>query len=303
MLKPVKQLCVAGIFTAAALFTMPACSGSDNATDEGTETDSTGGNSGMKIQKAQNVFYSIPSPIETSSLLQKAGASYDKEFLNPIENKSKYNSTASKALNLGVYGSDLSFTSIFDQTQESMFYLECTNYLAKGLGINGAFGESTINRIETNKDNRDSLLQIISDAFWASDSYLKENDRPNTSALIVAGGWIEGLYIATRVAATTKNEEVSTRIGEQKLSLENLIGLLESCGKDENVEPVLNDLRSLKTTYDKISTGTGKTEVSTDPKSKVTTIGGSSPMTVTKEQLEEITKKVEGIRNNIINKQ
>lgn len=289
---------------AAMILALPACSGSDSATDESSEAiDTAGGNSEMKVQKAQNVFYSIPSPIETSSLLQKAGASYDKDFLNPIENVSKYSSTASKALNLGVYGSDLSFTSIFDQTQESMLYLKCANNLAGGLGISGAFGESTISRIETNQDNRDSLLQIISDAFWASDSYLKDNDRPNTSALIVAGGWIEGLYIATRVAAKTKNQDVVTRIGEQKLSLENLIGLLESCGKDENIEPVLSDLKGLKASYDKITMTSTQAEVSTDPNTKVTTIGGSSSVSVSKEQLAEITKKVEGIRNTIINKQ
>jgi hypothetical protein len=297
-------LCAAGMFFAAAMILMPSCSGSENATDESAEAaDSSGTNNTMKVQKTQNVFYSIPSPIETSSLLQKAGATYDADFLNPIENVSKYNSTSGKALNLGVYGADLSFTSIFDQTQESMLYLKCTNKLASGLGISGAFGESTISRIEANQENRDSLLQIISDAFWASDSYLKENDRPNTSALIVAGGWVEGLYIATRVAGATKNEEVVTRIGEQKLSLENLIGMLESCGKDENIEPVLNDLRGLKSTYDKLKTKSSKTEVSTDPKTKVTTIGGGEGMTVSKEQLAEITKKVEGIRNNIINKQ
>jgi hypothetical protein len=302
-IKTAKQFCVAGILIASALFMLPACSGSDNATDETSEVDTASGNEEMKVMKAQNVFYSIPSPIETSSLLQKAGADYNADYLNPIENVSKYNSTSSKALNLGVYGSDLSFTSIFDQTQESMLYLKCANKLASGLGISGAFGESTVGRIEANQDNRDSLLQIISDAFWQSDAYLKENDRPNTSALIVAGGWIEGLYIATRVAETTNNPDVITRIGEQKLSLENLIGLLESCGKDDNVEPLLNDLRSLKAIYDKVKMESSKAEVSTDPNTKVTTIGGNSSITVTKEQLAEISKKVAEIRNTIISKQ
>lgn len=302
-LNNIKQYSAAFTIAAGVILAFPSCSGSDSTTEDTTGVDTLEEVNEMKVTKAQNVFYSIPSPIETSALLQKAGASYDADFLNPIENVSKYNSTASKALNLGVYGSDLSFTSIFDQTQESMLYLKCANKLASGLGINGAFGEATIARIEANMDNRDSLLSIISDAFWASDSYLKDNGRPNTSALIVAGGWIEGLYIATKVAASTKNEEVTTRIGEQKLSLENLIGLLESTGKDETVTTVLNDLKDLKQSFDKIEMKTAVADVSTDEKSKVTTIGGNTSVSISKEQLEEITKKVEAIRNNIINQQ
>ena len=303
LLTNIKQYGAAVALATGVILAFPSCTGTENTTDDITDGDTLGGDENLKVTKAQNVFYSIPSPIETSSLLQKAGASYNADFLNPIDNVSKYNSTASKALNLGVYGSDLSFTSIFDQTQESMLYLKCTNKLATGLGINGAFGESTISRIEQNMENRDSLLSIISDAFWSSDSYLKDNGRPNTSALIVAGGWIEGLYIATKVAATTKNEEVITRIGEQKLSLENLIGLLESCGKDEAIDPLLADMKDLKASFDKVDIKSSAAEVSTDANSKVTTIGGNSSVTVSKEQLAEITKKVETVRNKIINQQ
>src|SRR3954470_11616837 len=194
-----------------------------------------------KNPKAQEVFYSIPSPIETISLLKAAGAKYNAAYLNPIDNVSKYTSVTSKALNLGTYGSDLSFTSMFDQTQESMLYLRCANKLASGLGINSAFNESTTNRLESNLQNRDSLLNIIADSYWTTDAYLKDNGQPGVSALIVAGGWVEGLYIGTQIANSTQNKEVITRIGEQKLSLENLIALLESYKADNaGIVAVLN---------------------------------------------------------------
>jgi hypothetical protein len=273
--------------------------GSGNSDGSAGENDTTETDN-MKAVQAQNVFYSIPSPIEVASLIKKAGAKYDKSYLNPIESVSKYTSSISKALNLGVYGTDLSFTSIFEQTQESMLYLKCANTLASGLGISGAFGAATVARVEANMDNRDSLLEIISDAFWTSDSYLKENDRPNTSALIIAGGWIEGLYIATKVAETTTSTEIDTRIGEQKLSLQNLIALIESYGKDETTDFVLNDLKSLKQLYDNVQFNKSKVEVSTDNKSQVTTIGGGSSVSMSKEQLKEISAKIQSVRNNII---
>ena len=251
--------------------------------------------------KAQNVFYSIPSPIETTTLLKAAGAKYNAKILNPIENSSKYETVASKALNLGVYGSDLSFTSFFDQTQESMLYLRCTNKLASGLGISGAFDESTTSRIEANMQNRDSLLAIISDSYWNADAYLKDNGQPGVSALIVAGGWIEGLYIATQIAATTKNEGIVTRIGEQKLSLENLISLLESYKAENDAIPsLLIQFTDLMKTFDVIPANANETVTVTDTVKKVSTISNGSDFKLNPVQLKQISDKCAEIRNKII---
>lgn len=251
--------------------------------------------------KAQNVFYSIPSPIETTTLLKAAGAKYNSKILNPIENVSKYETVAAKALNLGVYGSDLSFTSIFDQTQESMLYLRCTNKLASGLGISGAFDETTTSRIESNMQNRDSLLAIISDSYWNADSYLKENGQPGVSALIVAGGWIEGLHIATQIAATTKNEGIVARIGEQKLSLDNLIALLDSYkAENEAIPTLLAQFNDLKKVFDAIPSTATETTTTTDTAKGVSTISNGSSFKLTPEQLKQITDKCSEIRNKII---
>jgi hypothetical protein len=287
------------IIALAATISSCGSTASDNENVTGTDT-AANANSG-KDTKAQNVFYSIPSPIETTSLLKAAGAKYNASYLNPIENVSKYSTAASRALNLGIYGSDLSFTSIFDQTQESMLYLRCTNKLATSLGISGAFDESTTSRIEANLENRDSLLAIISDSYWNADSYLKENGQPGVSALIIAGGWIEGLYIATKIAADTKNADIVTRIGEQKLSLDNLVALLESYkSSNEGVNDMYNQFSELKKIYDTIPSKPAETTASTDKKSGVTTIGNNSSYTLTPEQLKLITDKAGQIRNKII---
>jgi len=286
----------------AAVITVSSCGSSSNDTEAPANNDTAASaNNTGKDTKAQNVFYSIPSPIETTSLLKGAGAKYNASYLNPIENVSKYSTAASRALNLGIYGSDLSFTSIFDQTQESMLYLRCTNKLATSLGISGAFDESTTSRIEANLENRDSLLTIISDSYWNADSYLKENGQPGVSALIIAGGWIEGLYIATQIAATTRNADIVKRIGEQKLSLDNLVALLGSYkSSNEAVNDMYNQFSDLKKLYDEIPAQPSETTVSTDKKSGVTTIGNTATYTLTPEQLKAISTKAAEIRNKII---
>ena len=139
-----------------------------------------------KVEEVKSIFYTLPSPIETASLLQKAGAKYDGSILNPVINISRYELASMKALNLGIYGSDLSCASVFDQTQEVMFYLSSCKKLADGLGLEKAFDTETMKRMEENINNKDSLLQLISDSYWLADSYLKENDRSNLSALIIS---------------------------------------------------------------------------------------------------------------------
>ncbi len=79
--------------------------------------------------------------------------------------------------------------------------------------------------MQSKMNDRDALLDIISETYWNVDAYLKENDRDNISALMIAGGWVEGLYIATQVASTNDSPELRQRIAEQKLSLNDLIGL------------------------------------------------------------------------------
>jgi hypothetical protein len=289
----------ASCITIAAAVAACGSAGNDNESISGTDSGHVENH--VPDSKAQNVFYSIPSPIETTSLLKAAGARYNAKYLNPVENVSRYNTVASKALNLGVYGSDLSFTSIFDQTQESMLYLRCTNKLASSLGISGAFDETTTARLESNVENRDSLLTIISDSYWTADSYLKENGQPGVSALIIAGGWIEGLYIATMVAADTKNEGIVTRIGEQKLSLNNLVALLEEQkANNPGIADILQPIKELQAIFDGVQVKAAETTVSTDKEKGVTTIGNDASYKLTPEQLKQITEKTAAIRNKII---
>ena len=281
-----------------SLLTIASCS--DNTGDNGSGSDSDTASGVKRIDKAQKVFFTVPSPIEMGNLLRKSKASYDSKILNPVENLSGYSTSEMKAVNLGVYGTDMSLASIFGQSQETAFYLKCVSKLAKDLGIERAFDQELGQRIEANIDEKDSLLKIIAQAYWESDAYLKADGRQNISGLIVAGGWIEGLHVASQIAVKTKNAEIIERIGEQKLSLDNLIGLLESYKAEGNSFAILDDLKTLNAIYEKVEYTKSKAEARTDASQKLTVISGSSKVIVTPEQLTEIRNKIEEIRNKII---
>lgn len=250
-----------------------------------------------RAQKAQKVFQTIPSPFETASIFEEAGIGYNSTITNPVENVDKYTTSTQQALNLGVYGADLSYANIHDQSQESMFYMNCAKKMADALGVSGAFTAEAIERIEVNMNNRDSMMTIVSDAFWTCDAYLKENGQDNLSALIIAAGWIEGLYLGTKgINAESPNEALMKRIAEQKHSLNNLLDLMNSYNNDE-VKNIAEKLTILKTNFDKIEELEAEATVT---EGETPTIGGGTILNYTPETILEIAVTAENIRNEII---
>ena len=112
-----------------------------------------------------DIIQQIPSPLEISVLLKESGTNYDKSLLNKADNVSEYNSNFDKAVNLGIYGTDLGYTNIYEQNQDALFYLGSIRKLAEGLSIGQFFDFSAISRLATNSKNLDSLLLITTQNF------------------------------------------------------------------------------------------------------------------------------------------
>ncbi|MFN3874503.1 MAG: hypothetical protein ACK4L7_01160, partial [Flavobacteriales bacterium] len=253
-----------------------------------------------RMGRTKKIFYSIPSPMETAALLKKAGAAYNGKILNDVKNVDKYTAASKQALNLGVYGADLSYASVFNHTQETMFYTSCARRLADKLGVTSAFNDSTMQLMEQHQNDREKLLDIISETYWDMDRYLKVNDRENISALMIAGGWVEGLYIATQVAKQNPTPELLQRIAEQKLSLGDLLSLLDTYGEEPTLQAVREDLKALGALFADVRAGGGG--VTAKEEDGVTVIGAEGgPASLTDAQLQAITEKAAAIRNTYIN--
>lgn len=252
-------------------------------------------------EKVKTIIYSIPSPIQIASLIKNAGANYMGEVLNTTSNVENYYSTNSSiALNLGVYGTDLGYSCMYEKTQNAISYLTATKKLSDALGILGAFEVSTMERFEKNLDNKDSLIQIVSESFRMSDTYLKENERNSLGALVLTGGWIEGLYLSTQIVNKYPLQPIITRIGEQKKSLVNLTLLLKQFETEKKVPELITLLDELQKVYEGVEIKETYAPPTTDPKTGVTTINSKSEVIISKETLEKITQTVQKIRNNII---
>lgn len=290
------------VFAVGALCFAISCGENSTETSDSTD-DSTVIDINNQVVSAENVFIYIPSPIQTAELLKQAGAKYDAGLLNAPDNLSRYTSTAALALNMGVYGSDLAFAGIFNQQAEITKYMDCTRKLADGLHVSAAFSDDRKTSLENNINNRDSVLNIITDSYWDCDAMLQDNDQAYASALMIAGGWIEGLYLACRVAESTNSNEIRIRIVEQRSSLDKLIILLDK-QEHSDVVPVADELRELKVIFDKLPKDSdGALKETTDPNTGVSVIEAENPTeprSLNSLEFKQILDKITKIREGIV---
>ncbi|MBN2274561.1 MAG: hypothetical protein JXR41_03945 [Bacteroidales bacterium] len=260
------------------------------------------------IDKAKKIFYSLPSPLETAMLIKSAGADYNEQLLNSLSNVDKYTTNKSMALNLGIYTTDLSFCSLFDQTQTSLNYMDATRKLAEAMDIKDAIDQETLTRLEENLNNRDVVMDIISETFLNSSSYLKENERQAVAAIVLVGGWVEGLYLATQLVGeqSLEGNKLVDRIAEQKLSFSIVDRMLEDNKVNERGEQnadiveLMNELQALRSAYSKIIVQTSAVKVEPDQESNVTTLKSQTKITVTPEAFNELREAVDALRTNFI---
>lgn len=264
------------------------------------DVDTSGFNNGSN-QDIKKIFFNVPSPIEMTGIVQRAKATYNSGILNKLSNVDKYTTNSTMALNLGVLGADLSYTRLFDQIQESINYLAAIRKLSDGLGIPQEQGRFAVGRIEKNIENKDSLLKVITEVYGAADMFLKENNRGSTANLIILGGWVEALYIATSIIdESEKNNEILERVAEQKYSLRDLIQLLNSYKNDAVISQYLPMLNELNQIFNSIETTHSKTEVKTDTTKGKTTIDNKSKINITSEDIVKIKAVVVKMREKII---
>jgi hypothetical protein len=250
-----------------------------------------------------SILQQIPSPLEISVLLKESGTKYNPAILNTAENLSKYNSNYKKALNLGVYGTDLGYTNIYEQNQDGIKYLTSIKSLADGLNIGQFFDIETIGRLATNSKNLDSLLLITTQNFNSINHYLQTQSRANLSVLLLIGGWVEAMQITCQVAAKDlKNKELQEKIGEQKIILEQIVLLLSFYKDDSNMASLLKDMEELKVAFDKINITYTYKESTMKIVDGVAVIEDNSTTTIniTEQDVESIRVLTNSIRNKII---
>jgi hypothetical protein len=255
------------------------------------------------IKQAEKIFNALPSPLESAMLIKSAGARFDGALLNPVGNSNSYITNKSMALNLGIYTCDLSFASLYEQTQLIIDYMNAAKKMADGLGILKAVEQSQIDKLEENINNSEVIMEIVSETFMNSNSYLSDNGQPAIAAMVLVGGWFEGLYISTQLIDMKdfNGNKLVGRIIDQKLSIDILLNLLESSKGNPAVDDLIVQVKKLKVIFDKISITTSKVRPEFDKASNTTVLKSEVKTDMTPEVFKELSTTVSEIRKTFVN--
>ncbi|MBR2887576.1 MAG: hypothetical protein IKB95_05065, partial [Bacteroidales bacterium] len=286
-----------------------ACTPVNNNSGEGAQTapppaDQTqmlDPNRGALVRFNDRLF-NVPSPIQLAGVIQKVQLPYNKELLNSVNKYQNYTTTFKQALNLGIYGANLGYINVFEQLPDAAAYFGAIRALSKELGIMNTFNEETMKRIERNNGNKDSLLYIASIMYRESDQYLMDAERNEVGALILAGGWVESLYLLTHIQlAKDMKPEIKDLIGQQKSALNNLIDILRPhYGKISNeYDSFHENLSELAAIFDDINVKYTFKSVKTDEANRITIVDSQTETVIDLQHIETISRKIEHLRNSI----
>ncbi len=253
-------------------------------------------------QAMDDIISNISSPIEMAALIKDNGAPFKLKILNDPDNVKNYNTSFKQAVNLGIYGADLGYLNMYNQTTSILSYISAIKELANNIQVGQFFDFNTLKRLATNNSNLDSLMYISVSSFDQMDVYLRENKRSNISALIVTGVWLEGTYLATQVIKDKPNKEIAERIGEQKLVLNDIMLILNNYKRDKKFFEFAKDIEKIKEAYKGVNISYEVGEPEAVEVDGVLTIvqNEKSIVEITDEQLDSIRNIVAEIRNKII---
>lgn len=276
----------------------------ENTNDHNVNADSLAGLDSLEDQGPfidPNVSYSVPTPNELFTIIKETGVAFDPSILNSTENAGNYTNKKIQALNFGVYSADLAFTSSYEISTDALKYFAVIKKLGDDLDIANAFDETVFQKVEESieKGQSDSLMILSNDTYFEAYSYLEENDRGSTLALIVLGGWIESLYIMTNLGEYEEGGVLVDRIAEQKLTLENLMGFLMKYENDSDVMEVMEGLAEIEGLFWELEVEEGE-DATTELEGDMYVMSGGGKIVVSQEQYNELKELVKALRMEIV---
>lgn len=234
-----------------------------------------------QVQSLENEIeknvYPLPTSAEVIKMLSELEVGYILGIANPVGNARKYLTSSTKAVNMGVYGADLSYATLYNIQQEVLNYLDAIRSLANELNMSKIYDETLYDRIQKNFDNRDELVNILTEAFNNTYAYLSENDQQSLALLVVGGAWVEGMYLTTHVSeAAYQVAGISKVLIEQKESFDLFMDITKPYIEDANIKEFVNKLEPIRKVYEGLTTS------------------------LTNQNIIDITKAIESIRSQLV---
>lgn len=205
---------------------------------------------GEVSEQTLNLILSIPSPIEVTNNLQKAGARYEAALLNPEKSVVNYQERARQALNVGVYSVDLSYVTVYNKKEDALKYYAAITRLCDEMDVQGVFTKELKDRVVNNKDAQDSLEVIFNETFTVMHRKMAKLNQQKELALIFAGAWVESQHLGVEIFKLKPTEETRAYVADQQKLIKDVKGLLEPYKDDAMCAKIHSQFEALEKIYD-----------------------------------------------------
>jgi hypothetical protein len=250
--------------------------------------------------KLREIYYGLLTPVEVVNIFERLGIHYNDTIILPPENRDLYMSSYKAAMNLGVYGVDMGYVKLFGINRQTLSYFNTIETLSERLNMPDTFLADAIRSLDAGISHPDSVTMLMNDAYAKIDRHLRQEGSEGTLGLMLMGGWIEAMYLATQLAYDPANPDpqVVGKIAEQKYSLISLLSFMKNYYSDPMVVFYTKKLKYLNRWFNTFEIYYQPGDVNVDTLRQVITTSGSE-MTVTVGTLNEIRDYVAKLRAEI----
>ena len=244
----------------------------------------------------------VPTPNELFDIIKEVNVSYDEQILNSPDNIDNYTDKKSQSLNFGIYTADLAFAASFGNPTESAKYFTVIKDMGDRLNINNALDQTVFDQIDKSiqGNNNNELFKLSNDTYYDAYTYLKENERGPSLALIVLGGWVESLYIMTQLGKYEEGSVLVSRIIDQKYTLENLYDFMQDYeSADVDVLEMMATLQPIDEVFLNLEELLGEDFSNTNEKD-VNLMDGGPDFSMNEDQYNHLKNAVNELRTKIV---
>lgn len=281
------------------IFSLPLLFAHCSSEDDGLKNDVVNLEDSGEVKN--ELVYAIPSPNEQFDLLQMIGGELIPNIVHDLTRLDDYSSESAVAFNFGVYTADAAYLTKYEQGKKVfMDYVTGLDKLGQKLGISQIYGEELMRNIEEAQDDPDLLYDISGDNYLKVYDKMLENQKGGDLAMILAGGWIETMYILLKTSGDYGQDmEIEDVLAEQRYVLDNLYGFMQNYKENESVSSLLVLFNEVQKAFSMMDCEEAEVEVDKG-KSGVFILSGGDSCLFTESSYNALREAVLMIRNKYI---
>lgn len=272
------------------MLALTSCGGSDQPKEDASKGLVIGGEEAHVTS-----LYQMPTPNELFGLVRQMAGDGHRRLLNPASNADRYVSLKARAVNFGVYATDLVYASSFKLNVDVARYYLTTKKLAATIGLDAAFSDADFVRLESNLARGDSLEIISNEAYQKAYERMQQENMAPVLHLVLAGGWVESMHLVIRqIEAFGGSEALTARVAEQKVTLDHLLGMMEETRDQPDVAAVYLDLAGIRNIYDQLEVKRAP-HAGTSPSGRMI-LGEDVTIELTQAKYQELAQAIDALR-------